>query len=133
MQELKLSVSVSIDLTDNAKSFLQILFANLLNQEQPTERPVVAKSVAAEPAEKPVAAEPAEKPVATEPVKKKAQKPKTDTDGHVTLEDIRTAVIDKLNDHREQIKNKLTELGVQNVTKLKEDDYAEFFEFLKSL
>lgn len=121
MQELKLSVSVNIDLTDNTKSFLQILFANLLNQEQPTERPVVAK---------PVAVEPAEKPVAAKPVKKKAQ---TDTDGHVTLEDIRTAVIDKLNNHREQIKNKLTELGVQNVTKLKEDDYAEFFEFLKSL
>jgi hypothetical protein len=53
----------------------------------------------------------------------------------VTLEDLRTLVKDKAiqGDARQAIKNKLSEMGAERVTALAPEQYADFYEFLKSL
>ena len=62
-------------------------------------------------------------------VKAEEQKPaKT-----VTIEDVRTALASKVNDHREAIKAKLDELGAPSVTKLDPSKYEVMHNFLNSL
>jgi hypothetical protein len=53
----------------------------------------------------------------------------------ITLEDLRTLVKDKAvqGDARQAIKNKLSEMGAERVTALTPEQYADFYEFLKSL
>jgi outer membrane biosynthesis protein TonB len=51
----------------------------------------------------------------------------------VTVEQIRGIQKEVVYDHRDAIKEKLTELGAGSVSKLKEEDYADYYEFLKSL
>lgn len=50
-----------------------------------------------------------------------------------SITEIRKALVSKVNEHREVIKEKLNSFGVQNVTALQEDNYTEFYQFLTSL
>lgn len=50
-----------------------------------------------------------------------------------SIQDIRTLLASKVDNHRETIRAKLTELGAKNVTGLDIRNYDAFYEFLKDL
>lgn len=49
------------------------------------------------------------------------------------IEEVREKLKEKVNDHREAIKAKLTELGAPNVSSLDPDNYSAFMDFLNGL
>ena len=51
----------------------------------------------------------------------------------VSIQDIRTLLASKVDNSRETIRAKLTELGARNVTGLDAQNYDAFYEFLKDL
>lgn len=51
----------------------------------------------------------------------------------VPIQDIRTLLASKVDNNRETIRAKLTELGAKNVTGLDARNYGSFYEFLKDL
>lgn len=94
----------------------------------------VKKSVPAQDVKKPAPA-PA-------PVPKKTEEPEPmpmDTnsslgsDPAVSIQDIRILLASKVDNNREAIRAKLTELGAKNVTGLDARNYDSFYEFLKDL
>ena len=83
-------------------------------EEQP--QPKVEEEVAEE---KPAVEEKADEPTNNEPA--------------IKISDLRTLLSKKVDEHRDNIKAKLTELGAKNVTTLDEAKYEEFYTFLKGL
>lgn len=76
------------------------------------------------------------------PVPKKTEEPEPmpmdansslGSDPAVSIQDIRTLLASKVDNHRETIRAKLTELGARNVTGLDVRNYDAFYEFLKNL
>lgn len=55
------------------------------------------------------------------------------SDPAVSIQDIRTLLASKVDNHREAIRAKLTERGAKNVTGLDARNYDSFYEFLKDL
>ena len=55
------------------------------------------------------------------------------SDPAVSVQDIRTLLASKVDNNRETIRAKLTELGARNVTGLDVRNYDAFYEFLKDL
>lgn len=55
------------------------------------------------------------------------------SDPAASIQDIRTLLASKVDNHREAIRAKLTELGAKNVTGLDPQNYDSFYEFLKGL
>lgn len=55
------------------------------------------------------------------------------SDPAVSIQDIRTLLASKVDNNRETIRAKLTELGARNVTGLDVRNYDAFYEFLKGL
>ena len=55
------------------------------------------------------------------------------SDPAVSIQDIRTLLASKVDNNRETIRAKLTELGAKNVTGLDARNYDSFYEFLKNL
>lgn len=55
------------------------------------------------------------------------------SDPAISIQDIRTLLASKVDNHRETIRAKLTELGARNVTGLDARNYDAFSEFLKDL
>lgn len=92
---------------------------------------------------KPAPAQDVKKPApAQTPTPKKMEEPEPmpmDTnsslgsDPAVSIQDIRTLLASKVDNHREAIRAKLTELGAKNVTGLDVRNYDAFYEFLKNL
>lgn len=76
------------------------------------------------------------------PVPKKTEEPEPmpmdansslGSDPAVSIQDIRTLLASKVDNHRETIRAKLTELGARNVTGLDARNYDAFYKFLKDL
>lgn len=92
---------------------------------------------------KPAPAQDVKKPApAPAPVPKKTKEPEPmpmdansslGSDPAVSIQDIRTLLASKVDNHRETIRAKLTELGAKNVTGLDVRNYDAFYEFLKDL
>lgn len=92
---------------------------------------------------KPVPAQDVKKPApAPAPVLKKTEEPEPmpmdansslGSDPAVSIRDIRTLLASKVDNNRENIRAKLTELGARNVTGLDARNYDAFYEFLKNL
>lgn len=94
----------------------------------------VKKSVPAQDVKKPAPA-PAPAPKKTEepePMPMDANS-SLGSDPAVSIQDIRTLLASKVDNHRETIRAKLTELGAKNVTGLDARNYDAFYEFLKDL
>lgn len=100
--------------------------------------PVTAKTADVK---KPAPAQDVKKP-APAPVPKKNEEPEPmpmdansslGSDPAVSIQDIRTLLASKVDNHRETIRAKLTELGAKNVTGLDARNYDAFYEFLKNL
>lgn len=124
--KLNLSVNVNVDLSQSTKDFLAELF-KVRNACAPAPVPVAEKKVEQAPAPAPAV----EKKV--EQVPAPAPAPAAEKKAEVSIEDVRKVLAEKVNDHRETIKNKLTELGAPSVTKLAPSAYGAMLEFLKSL
>ena len=100
--------------------------------------PVTAKTVDVK---KPAPAQDVKKP-APAPAPKKMEEPEPmpmdansslGSDPAVSIQDIRILLASKVDNHREAIRVKLTELGAKNVTGLDARNYDAFYEFLKDL
>ena len=146
METLKFSIDVNVNISFDKNT--SSLFSNAVNAalagilsgprchcNAPTIEP--AEKVAEKPAEK-VAEKPAEKvaekpteKVAEKPTEKVAEKPAATTG--VSIEDVRKALASKVNEHRQEIKEKLEELGAPSVTKLDPSKYEEMYNYLTSL
>jgi non-homologous end joining protein Ku len=57
----------------------------------------------------------------------------TNKESEIKISDLRTLLSKKVDEHRDDIKAKLTELGAKNVTTLDESKYEDFHAFLKDL
>lgn len=92
---------------------------------------------------KPAPAQDVKKPApAPAPVPKKTEEPEPmpmdansslGSDPAVSIQGIRTLLASKVDNHRETIRAKLTELGAKNVTGLDVRNYDAFYEFLEDL
>lgn len=100
--------------------------------------PVTAKTADVK---KPAPAQDVKKP-APAPAPKKVEEPEPmpmdansslGSDPAVSIQDIRALLASKVDNHRETIRAKLTELGAKNVTGLDARNYDAFYEFLKDL
>lgn len=92
----------------------------------------VKKSVPAQDVKKPAPAPVPEKTEESEPMPMDANS-SLGSDPAVSIQDIRTLLASKVDNHRETIRAKLTELGAKNVTGLDARNYDAFYEFLKDL
>ena len=129
MSANKISVSFSIELNsiEELVSILNCLSSK--NHEVHVYADAVPTSVAPAPAD---SAEEDSK----EPEKQQQQdleEKKEERKQEITIHELRAALLDKVNDHRAEIKEKLTELGAENVTTLDKSKYVELFNYLKSL
>ena len=125
----KISVSFSIELNsiEELVSILNCLSSK--NHEVHVHADAVPTSVTHAPAD---SAEEDSK----EPEKQQQQdreEKKDESKQEITIHELRAALLDKVNDHRAEIKEKLTELGAENVTTLDKSKYYELFDYLKSL
>jgi hypothetical protein len=92
----------------------------------------VKKSVPAQDVKKPDPAPVPKKTEEPEPMPMDANS-SLGSDPAVSIQDIRTLLASKVDNHREAIRAKLTELGARNVTGLDARNYDAFYEFLKDL
>lgn len=92
----------------------------------------VKKSVPAQDVKKPAPAPAPRKTEEPEPMPMDANS-SLGSDPAVSIQDIRTLLASKVDNHREAIRAKLTELGAKNVTGLDARNYDAFYEFLKDL
>lgn len=133
METVKISVEVSVNLSENTQKFLTSLFAAgvpsgaqvAASVSKPTHQSESVKPTPqpAAPAQTQSAAKPAPSaPVA--PAASSASK---------SIEDVRGMLAKKVNEHRDVIKQKLNELGAPSVTKLDPAKYDEMYNFLESL
>lgn len=116
METVKISVEVSVNLSENTQKFLTSLFAAGVPSGAQ-----VAASVS--------------KPAPTAPVKPAPSAPAAPaaSSASKSIEDVRGMLAKKVNEHRDVIKQKLNELGAPSVTKLDPAKYDEMYNFLESL
>lgn len=139
MEPIQINVTVKFD--DATQAFLSSLFGNVAKPAEPKPaeqakpvaeqtKPAPVKPAESAPAEsapaEPAPAKPAE-PVATTTI---ATAPKQSS---ITIDSLRELAMTKMNAHRVEIKQKLTELGTPSITKLDVSKYQEMHDFLKSL
>jgi hypothetical protein len=145
MEAIKISVEVSVNLSENTQNFIKSLFAAGLPSGAQVAAAVVQKPApvapakpapqpAPAPAPKPQA--PAAAPAPTKPAATPApgaSAAQAASSASKSIEDVRAMLAKKVNEHRDVIKQKLNELGAPSVTKLDPAKYDEMFNFLESL
>lgn len=136
METIKISVEVSVNLSENTQNFIKSLFGNAIAPSAPAAKP--APSAPAAPA-KPAPAKPTPQPAAPAQTQS-AAKPAPSapaapaaSSASKSIEDVRGMLAKKVNEHRDEIKQKLNELGAPSVTKLDPAKYDEMYNFLESL
>lgn len=130
--ELTFNLNVKISPSSELVTILNKLIA-MVSNEQPVSTTVEKPTaVVKEEPKKPVEAvkEP-EAVVAKQETPEESEK--LSETPSVTLEDLRTILTDKVTDNRATIKQKLTDLGATNLTKLEPSKYQEMYDFLKTL
>jgi hypothetical protein len=145
MEAIKISVEVSVNLSENTQNFIKSLFAAGLPSGAQVAAAVVQKPAPvapAKPAPQPAPA-PAPKPQAPAAAPAPTKPAATPAPGapaapaassaSKSIEDVRGMLAKKVNEHRDVIKQKLNELGAPSVTKLDPAKYDEMYNFLESL
>lgn len=136
MSANKISVSFSIELNsiEELVSILNCLSSK--NHEVHVHADAVPASVNPVPASvNPVPADSAEEDSKEQEKQqqKDREEKKEESKQEIAIHELRAALLEKVNDHRAEIKEKLTELGAENVTTLDKSKYEELFNYLKSL
>lgn len=136
METIKISVEVSVNLSENTQKFLTSLFGNAIAPSAPAapaSKPAPAapaKPAPAKPTPQPAA--PAQTQSAAEPAPSAPAAPAASS-ASKSIEDVRGMLAKKVNEHRDVIKQKLNELGAPSVTRLDPAKYDEMYNFLESL
>lgn len=139
METIKISVEVSVNLSENTQNFIKSLFGNAIAPSAPAApaaKPASAapaapaKSAPAKPTTQPAA--PAQTQSAAKPAPSAPAAPAASS-ASKNIEDVRGMLAKKVNEHRDVIKQKLSELGAPSVTKLDPAKYDEMYNFLESL
>lgn len=134
METIKISVEVSVNLSENTQKFLTSLFGNAIAPSAPAPSAPAstapAKPAPAKPTPQPAA--PAQTQSAAKPAPSAPAAPAASS-ASKSIEDVRAMLAKKVNEHRDVIKQKLNELGAPSVTKLDPAKYDEMFNFLESL
>lgn len=127
MEPIKVSVNVTVDFSEGVKAFVAGLMSGV---KQSTSKPAATTKPAApaKPAAPTKPAAPAPEAPAQEPASEQAQEATS-----ITIEDVRKALSEKVNNHRNEIKDKLSELGAPSVTRLGQDKYQDMYNFLIAL
>lgn len=139
METIKISVEVSVNLSENTQNFIKSLFGNAIApsapaapaaKPAPTAPAAPAKPAPAKPTTQPAA--PAQTQSAAKPAPSAPAAPAASS-ASKNIEDVRGMLAKKVNEHRDEIKQKLNELGAPSVTKLDPAEYDEMYNFLESL
>jgi len=139
MEPIQINVTVKLD--DATQAFLSSLFGGLAKpageQTKPVtqQKPAEQKPAEQKPAEqKPAEQKPAEqKPAPAAPKPAAAASAAAPAQSSITIDSLRELAMTKMNAHRVEIKQKLTELGTPSITKLDAAKYQEMYDFLKGL
>lgn len=141
MEAIKISVEVSVNLSENTQNFIKSLFGGAAisaSQAKSAATPAAPVKPASQPApaqapkpQAPAAAPAPTKPAAT-PAPGAPAVPAASS-ASKSIEDVRGMLAKKVNEHRDVIKQKLSELGTPSVTKLDPAKYDEMYNFLESL
>lgn len=137
MEAIKISVEVSVNLSENTQNFIKSLFGKaVVTTTANTQKPATAVQAQAP---KPQAPKP-QAPAATSAPTKSVANPvsgapaaQAASSASKSIEDVRKMLAQKVNEHRDVIKQKLNELGAPSVTKLNPSKYDEMYNFLESL
>lgn len=133
METIKISVEVSVNLSENTQKFLTSLFGNAIAPSAPAapaSKPAPTTPAPAKPTPQPAA--PAQTQSAAKPAPSAPAAPVASS-ASKSIEDVRGMLVKKVNEHRDVIKQKLNELGAPSVTKLDPAKYDEMYNFLESL
>ena len=141
MEAIKISVEVSVNLSENTQNFIKSLFSGAAigtSQAKLTATPAAPVKQASQPA--PAQAQKPQAPAATSAPTKSVANPASGapaaqaaSSASKSIEDVRKMLAQKVNEHRDVIKQKLNELGAPSVTKLNPSKYDEMYNFLESL
>ena len=137
MEAIKISVEVSVNLSENTQNFIKSLFGKAAvtttaNAQKPaTAAPAQAPKPQTQKPQAPAATSAPTKSVAN-PVSG-APAAQAASSASKSIEDVRKMLAQKVNEHRDVIKQKLNELGAPSVTKLNPSKYDEMYNFLESL
>lgn len=127
MEAIKISVEVSVNLSENTQNFIKSLFGGaMVTATTQTQKPAQAPKPQA-PAAAPAPTKPAATPAPGAPAAQAA------SSASKSIEDVRKMLAQKVNEHRDVIKQKLNEFGAPSVTKLDPSKYDEMYNFLESL
>lgn len=133
METIKISVEVSVNLSENTQKFLTSLFGNAIAPSAPAapaSKPAPTTPAPAKPTPQPAA--PAQTQSAANPAPSAPAAPAASS-APKSIEDVRGLLARKVNEHRDVIKQKLNELGAPSVTRLDPAKYDEMYNFLESL
>lgn len=133
METIKISVEVSVNLSENTQKFLTSLFGNAIAPSAPAapaSKPAPTTPAPAKPTPQPAA--PAQTQSAAKPASSAPAAPAASS-ASKGIEDVRGMLAKKVNEHRDVIKQKLNELGAPSVTRLDPAKYDEMYNFLESL
>ena len=156
METIKISVEVSVNLSESTQNFIKSMFAAGIPSGAPAQvaaqpakpaapaqpaQPAPTKPVApAQPAQpaptKPVAPAAPSAPAPTKPVAPAAPSAPAApaaSSANKSIEDVREMLAQKVNAHRDAIKSKLNKLSASSVTKLDPSKYDEMYDFLANL
>lgn len=146
METIKISVEVSVNLSESTQNFIKSLFTAGIPSGTQVAAPVAAQPTKSVQPVKPTA--PAAPAQSVKPTAQPAQPAPTKlavsvapsapaapvaSSASKTIEDVRALLAKKVNMHREAIKNKLNEYGSPSVTKLDPTKYDEMYNFLENL
>ena len=132
MEAIKISVEVSVNLSENTQNFIKSLFGGaMVTATTQTQKPAPAAPAQVSKPQAQAAAPAQTKPAAASaPGAPAAQ---AASSASKSIEDVRKMLAQKVNEHRDAIKQKLNELGAPSVTKLDPSKYDEMYNFLESL
>ena len=125
MEPIQINVTVKLD--DVTQAFLSSLLGIVACSAVEQQKPAEPKPAEPKPAEQKPAEQKPTEPVAATTI---TTAPKQSS---ITIDSLRELAMTKMNAHRVEIKQKLTELGTPSITKLDVPKYQEMYDFLKGL
>lgn len=129
MEPIQINVTIKFD--DATQAFLGSLFGGMVKPAGEQPKPATQQKPAEQP--KPAPAAPAAPKPAEQPKPAPAAPAAAPAQSSITIDSLRELAMTKMNAHRVEIKQKLTELGTPSITKLDAAKYQEMYDFLKGL
>ena len=137
MEAIKISVEVSVNLSENTQNFIKSLFGKAaVTTTANAQKPATAVQAQAPKPQAPKQQAPAATSAPTKSVANPASGApavQAASSASKSIEDVRKMLAQKVNEHRDAIKQKLNEFGAPSVTKLDPSKYDEMYNFLESL